>query len=113
MSAVLHISAYSVFNRLVLTFISEVEVGSSLLDNITGDSIRVALEVLGELFSQRQGSSLVLVLCGPAVDRSQDVTVDTHTLLGDHQVEATHVLELTHVEGIVMDRVNDGAGLGE
>lgn len=90
---------------------SHVHVGSTDPDHVVRDASLVALEVFNELFSEAFSGVLVRLAIGPAVNRPKDLRVDTEALAWHLEVEATHQVEVRHVEGLVMDRVNDSARL--
>lgn len=92
---------------------SEVQVRATNLNHIRGYTICVALKVLDELGGKALGGCLVEIFIGPALDWAKDVWVNTEALSRHLQVETSHDLEVGHVEGVVMDGVDDGAGLRE
>ena len=92
---------------------SHVHVRSTNLGNILRNASLVSLEVLHELFGEALSSGLVLLAVRPAVDWAQDLGIDTLALAGHLEVEATHHIKVGHVQGLVMDGVNDGSCLSK
>lgn len=92
---------------------SEVEVGTTNLDHIGGNSVFVALEVVYKLSGEGLGCDLVALLVGPAVDWSQNVCVHTEAASWYLQVEASHDVIVGHVERVIMDGVDDGSRLSK
>jgi len=92
---------------------SHVHVRATNLGNVLRNSSFVSFEVLDELLGEALSSSLVLLAIWPAVNGAQDLWVDTLHFAGHLQVEAAHRVEVGHVQGIVMDGVDDGSRLGQ
>lgn len=90
--------------------LSEVGVGTSLLDDLSGGSVGVLLHVLDELLSKFLCLFVVGSLVLPGVDWHENAVLDSWEMLGHLEVESWHCLPLAFVELTLMNLVEDSSG---